>query len=84
MSGGHFDYGYRHLEYLADDIEADFIGGLKYRGEYVPDKEQAIILAEINALIGDLRSCAKRAKELEWYMSGDTGATSYLDRISKL
>jgi len=47
--------------------------------------EQKIeILAEIRSLIKDLRKCAIRAKELEWYMSGDTGATSYLTRLKNV
>jgi len=47
------------------------------------EEQRPIILAEIKSLIEDLRKCSKRAKELEWYMSGDTGATSYLERLKK-
>lgn len=47
------------------------------------EEQRPIILAEIKSLIEDLRKCSKRAKELEWYMSGDTGATSYLKRLKE-
>jgi hypothetical protein len=47
------------------------------------EEQKPIILAEINSLIEDLRKCSKRAKELEWYMSGDTSANSYLERLRK-
>jgi len=46
-------------------------------------EEKPIILNEIKSLIRDLRKCSKRAKELEWYMSGDTGATSFLRRLNE-
>ena len=46
-------------------------------------EERIKILQEIRQLITDLRSCSHRAKELEWYMSSDTGATTYLNRLNK-
>ena len=49
-------------------------------GDATPE-EREIILDEVHKLIKDLNNCAFRAKELEWYMSGDTGATSYLKRL---
>lgn len=48
------------------------------------EEEKNIILAEVKSLIKDLKNCALRAKEIEWYMSGDTGATTYLKRLKKL
>jgi len=92
MSGGHYEYRYCYLDYLADDIERDFLQDGKYSSDFVKggmadrigdatEEERPFILAEIRSLISDLRSCAKRAQELEWYMSGDTGATTYLKRL---
>lgn len=52
-------------------------------GDATPE-QRPIILAEIKSLITDLKKCAKRAKELEWYMSGDTGADSYLERLKEI
>ncbi len=49
-------------------------------GDAKPE-ERELILNEVHKLIKDLNNCATRAKELEWYMSGDTGATSYLKRL---
>lgn len=65
--------------------EMDFYGRRPDREydrlEDATPEERAIILEEIKSLIKDLRRCSIRAKELEWYMSGDTGATSYLNRL---
>lgn len=98
MSGGHYKYLYYQLNDLADRIDGDFLNDGKYRdtdwnspntekdydriGDATPE-ERIKILAEVKQLIADLRSCSFRAKELEWYMSGDTGATTYLDRLNK-
>ena len=49
-------------------------------GDATPEQRE-IILAEITKLVEDLKQCSFRAKELEWYMSGDTGADSYLERL---
>ena len=51
-------------------------------GDATPE-ERELILDEVHKLIKDLNNCAVRAKELEWYMSGDTGATSYLQRLKE-
>jgi len=83
MSGGHFQYQYRSLELLADEIESEFLN----EDESVPDGnivERFKILVEVKSLIRELRICAVRAKELEWFMSGDTGAESYLERLGEI
>lgn len=88
MSGGHYDYQYYHINNLADWLEKDFLNNGQI-GEYnylndasEPQKQQ--IIQEVNSLINDLRKCAQRAREIEWYMSGDTGANTYLERLSKI
>jgi hypothetical protein len=47
-------------------------------------EQKKIILNEIDDLVKSLKNCAKRAKELEWMMSGDTGADSYLKRLKEI
>lgn len=95
MSGGHYGYQYNRLYSLADDIERDFLNDGIVKSEYeksgtydylsdATDEQKVIILKEVKNLIKDLRKCAGRAKELEWYLSGDTGAESYLQRIKKI
>lgn len=96
MSGGSLDYAYHKLSNLADDIERQFINDGKYSDDYLnsPDdtgerdrigdatpEQRVIILAEVRQLVIDLRRGSHRAKMLEWYLSGDLGATSYLKRL---
>lgn len=38
----------------------------------------------IKKLVKDLSGVAKRAKELEWLLSGDTSTTTFLKRIKEL
>jgi hypothetical protein len=97
MSGGHYNYQYHALGNLADDIERDFVNEGKCKNTYAFGEDEELdrigdataeqrpkILGEVAALVGDLRAIAHRARELEWYMSGDTGADSYLTRLAKL
>ena len=82
------------MNQLADDIESDFLNeGIKYKNdgdhEYdmlsdATDEERKIILDEVQRLIKDLRKCSDRAKEIEWLTSGDTGATTYLERLKEI
>jgi chromosome condensin MukBEF MukE localization factor len=83
MSGGHYQHAYFKLERLADEIEADFLKGV----DSIPegsDAEKFKILFEVKSLIRDLRIAAIRAKELEWFMSADTGAETYLKRLGEI
>lgn len=76
-------------KYMGDDWSKPSIhvGGMeRHQIEYdrigdATEEERPIILTEIKSLIVDLKKCSARAKELEWYMSRDTGATSYLERL---
>jgi len=45
-------------------------------------EQKPIILKEIKSLVKDLKDCAKRAKELEWYLSGDTDASDYIKNLN--
>jgi hypothetical protein len=83
MSGGHYNYKYQILNDLADEIEADLNSGEIYNN-CNDNRDKAWIKAEVINLIKDLREDAKRAYELEWYMSGDTGIESYRERIRAL
>ena len=58
-------------------IEADRLEG-------IDDNCRAVVLKEIKSLIRDLNRCAARAKELEWFMSGDASAESYYEQINKI
>jgi hypothetical protein len=99
MSGGSLDYSYQRLNDLADDIERYFVNDGKYKEEYrngdeddgwrdrigdATPEQRVLILAEVRQLIEDLRRDSKRAKTLEWYLSGDLGADSYLARLAKI
>ena len=78
-------------KYIGDDWEDDRPYYSKPRKEIEYDRledaspeERELILTEIRLLIPLLRNCSKRAKELEWYLSGDTAATSYLERLKEI
>ena len=91
MSGGSLRYQHYNLTILAEDIERKLLPS--DNGEYVGEDwlldatpaEKARIMGEWISLVSDLNQNARRAKALEWLLSGDTGITSYLadlDRIS--
>ena len=105
MSGGHYEYKYSQIEYLAEEIDREFENEGKYMTEdwSIPtqlhfnkrpmveedhfsdatEEEKKFLLNEIKGLVADLKDVAFRAKELEWFMSGDTGCDSYTQRLKK-
>lgn len=92
MSGGHYDYKYFQVELLADEIQNDIDGGFTSKsanldgsdydkiGDCTPD-QKLIILNFSQQLADNLKEYARLAKELEWYLSGDTGIETFLNRI---
>lgn len=84
MSGGHYEYKYYQLIELADMIEEEFKNDDVWKdiiSRNGTSEECSKIRDEVISLISDLRSCSKRSKALEYYMSGDTDATSYLNNL---
>lgn len=102
MSGGHYEYRYRYIDDLAEEIEREFENDGKYMTEdwsvecfgrkplieadylegATPEQKEEILM-EIKSLVATLKDVAFRAKELEWFMSGDTGFDSYLRRLKE-
>lgn len=74
-------------KYLDEDYSAEYRGfGKRPVKTYdrigdATEEQRPIILKEVKSLIKDLRKCAKRAKELEWYMSQDASADSYISNL---
>lgn len=74
-------------KYMTEDWSANVSYGTRQMREAdhfdgaTPEQKEEI-LAEINSLVAILKDAAFRAKELEWFMSGDTGFESYLKRLS--
>ena len=75
-------------KYMSEDWSAERLGREipmiekdHFNGATPEQKEE--ILNEIKSLVSTLKDVAFRAKELEWFMSGDTGFESYLNRLNK-
>jgi hypothetical protein len=69
------DWSVERTGYEIPMREADY-----FEGATLEQKEE--ILTEIKSLVATLKDAAFRAKELEWFMSGDTGFESYLRRLN--
>ena len=90
MSGGSLQYQHHNLTLLAEDIERQMLPS--DNGEYVGEDwlfdatpaEKARIICEWVDLVADLNRNAKRAKALEWFLSGDTGVGSYLADLDRI
>ena len=52
-----------------------------FNGATIENRE--FLLTEIKSLIEILRNCAFRVKELDWFLSGDTGVESYVKRLKE-
>jgi HEPN domain-containing protein len=69
------DWSVERTGYEIPMREADYFEGA------TPEQKEEI-LTEIKSLVATLKDAAFRAKELEWFMSGDTGFESYLRRLN--
>jgi len=47
-------------------------------------EQRAAIKKEVIELVETLRKTAKRAKELEWFVSGDNGIETYLNNLKEI
>lgn len=97
MSGGAFNYDDRRIEYVADEIERyierDFLRTEPHWKTRQPvevdelcceaPEQRAAIIVEAKKLVADLRAVATRCKNLDYLLSGDDGAETFLKRLSK-
>ena len=95
MSGGSCDYKYSDLNDLAEiindyvnkDFKDCYNDGYSYDRLEEFNKDQRLrVLNESMSLVRELKVLSCRAKALEWLLSSDYGAESYLkelDRIEK-
>jgi hypothetical protein len=76
MSGGHYDHAYGRVRDLADNIKRDADGN-----EYVDTKlvKSRFLLAALM-----LEVASQMAYECEWFMSGDTGDDTFIQRFDEI
>ena len=85
MSGGHYDYLYTHINELADRIEKD-----QRRSKEGPDEwgnkheltEDEYLMMEL--FRHSLITTSDVAKELEWFMSGDTDSKYFIEKVKEM
>jgi hypothetical protein len=72
-------------KYLEDDyLDTSFGRKKQIEMDYLDhstDEERKIILDEVKSLISHLKNCAERAKNIEWFLSGDIGVENYVKLI---
>lgn len=87
MSGGHYDYDYFKIDCLIDKIQTDldnnftFGKNTDWEGNYVDDlieKDKKLFIKKVKKLIKNLKKCSDKAKDLEWFLSGDTYGTEFM------
>lgn len=97
MSGGRFDYTQYHINTIADSIESelDRQGKEKPKDELYFDKEYLEkypeekyyythpeeVQQEMRNAVKILRQAAVYAQRVDWYLSGDDGDESFLERL---
>lgn len=85
MSGGHFDYQQYRIEDIADDIRS-FLDQKSWEkeDEYGHKPYQDITPEVIQAMEDGyqiLLKAAVYAQRIDWYLSGDDGANTFLKRL---
>lgn len=77
MSGGSYDYAYRHIEQLADDIECRTKTPRTDGFDQMPPDVVVLRLR----FVEHLRKVAQAAHDIEWVDSGDYGDGAEVEAI---
>ena len=99
MSGGHFDYNQYRINDIADSIERELSrqGKEKPKSELYGDKEYfekypdekyyytypEIVQEKMREAVKQLKIAAIYAQRVDWYLSGDDGDESFIERLEE-
>lgn len=99
MSGGHFDYQQHYISEIADSIErelnrqgkektGDALYGSKQYYEDYPEERYyevypGIVQKKIKEAVKQLRIAAIYAQRVDWFLSGDDGEDSFIERLEE-
>ena len=78
MSGGHYNYAYFKIQTLAEEILSDIESTKDGEGWQVLSDEVKVAMRK---LVTELEAVAKKAKSLEWFLSGDYGEEDFLKEM---
>lgn len=83
MSGGHFNYSYATINYIADEIQV-LIDTNNTRDEYGYSRGySAETINEFKSAIASLKKSAIYAQRIDWLVSGDDGEETFHERLKK-
>lgn len=81
MSGGHFDYKYFQLQFLAEELEEELDSDEEMSWhEDCYDKDIKLF----RNYAKELKIMSRIFKEIEWYFSGDTGIEEMKENIAQI
>ena len=99
MSGGHFDYNQYWINDIANSIERELNrqGKEKPKSELYGDKEYfekypdekyyctypEIVQEKMREAVKQLKIAAIYAQRVDWYLSGDDGDESFIERLEE-
>ena len=79
MSGGLFEYKQYVIEDMIESIEKK----LKHVDEYVQEDIRENVLKKLNLTIEKLKEAQIYAHRVDWFLSGDDSAESFLKRLDE-
>jgi len=99
MSGGHFEYKQRQIDLIVDGIEehlelmgkerwdVNTLGRREFYSEYPEERtypfESEKVQERMVQAIRALKIAKVYAQRVDWYLSGDDGEESFLERLDK-
>lgn len=89
MSGGYFDYKQHYIEDIADSIQSilDRQGKEKPKDDVWDEDDKVyytypeIIQEKMKEAVTQLRIAAVYAQRVDWFLSGDDGDDSFIERL---
>ena len=79
MSGGLFEYKQYAIEDMIESIEKK----LKHVDEYVQEDIRENVLKKLNLTIEKLKEAQIYAHRVDWFLSGDDDAKTFLKRLDE-
>ncbi len=84
MSGGTFSFSPSILQYIAEELESEFLENFELLDYYDDDENLEYLKNEVRSIIPQLNILCEKLNAIDFFIAGDSGLDRTLEKLKKI